>query len=60
MNYFADLQPSAIRDHNQELLLVVSRLRLEKHLRDNGQPRSGRTLAFIFERLMPRRERPAT
>jgi hypothetical protein len=59
MNYFADLQPSAIRDHNQELLREVSRLRLEKRLRDNRQPRSGRAFAVIFERLMPRRARPA-
>jgi hypothetical protein len=59
MNYFADLQPTAIRDHNQELLREVSRLRLEKRLRDNRQPRSGGALAFAFERLMPRRERPA-
>ncbi len=59
MNYFAELQPSTIRDHNQELLREMGRLRLEKRLRDNRQPRSDGTFAFIFERLMPRRPRPA-
>jgi hypothetical protein len=51
MNYLADLQPSAIRDHNQELLREMSRLRLEKRLRDNRLPRSGGAFAFIFESL---------
>ena len=50
MNYFADLEPFANRDHNQELHKVVSKLRLEKRLRDNLKLRTGR---LIFERLMP-------
>jgi hypothetical protein len=59
MNYFAEPQTSAIRDHNQELLREMSRLRFEKRLRDNRLPRSGGAFAFIFERLIPRRARPA-
>jgi hypothetical protein len=53
MNYFADLEPFAIRDHNEEVLREVSKLRLEKCLRDNCQPKSGRVGTFIFKRLMP-------
>jgi hypothetical protein len=53
MSYFADLEAFVIRAHNQELINEVSKLRLEKHLRDNHQPRSGRAFAFIFERLRP-------
>jgi hypothetical protein len=53
MSYFADLEPFVIRAHNQELINEVSKLRLEKRLWDNHQPRSGHAFAFIFERLMP-------
>jgi hypothetical protein len=53
MSYFADLEPFVIRAHNQELINEVSKLRLEKHLRDNHRPRSGRAFAFIFERMKP-------
>jgi hypothetical protein len=53
MNYFADLEPFAIRDHNEEVLREVRKLRLEKRLRDNCQPKSGRVGTFIFQRLMP-------
>jgi hypothetical protein len=53
MSYFADLEPFAIRDHNQEVLREVRKLRLEKRLRDNRQPKSGRVGTFIFRKLMP-------
>ena len=53
MSYFAGLEPYAIRCHNQEILREVSKRRLEKRLRDQHQPRSGRAYAFIFEQLMP-------
>ena len=53
MTYFAGLEPFAIRAHNEEVLEEVSRLRLEKRLREDRQPRSGRPHAFIFKRLKP-------
>ena len=53
MTYLTDLQPFAIRSRNEEVLKEVSKLRLEKRLRDNRRPRSGRAYALIFERLMP-------
>jgi hypothetical protein len=53
MTYFAGLEPFAIMAHNEELLREVSKLRLEKRLRDKRQPRSGRAFAFIFERVRP-------
>lgn len=59
MSYFADLEPCVIRDHNEGLLREMSKLRLEKRLRDNRQSRSGRAYAFILKRLMMRRARPA-
>ena len=59
MNYFADLQPFAISDHSQELHREVTKLRLEKRLRDSRLPSSRRAHAFIFKRLMPRRVRSA-
>ena len=53
MSYFAGLEPFAIRCHNQEILREVSKLRLEKRLRDQHQPRSGRAFTLIFKRLTP-------
>ena len=53
MTYFADFHPFAIRARNEEVLEEVSRLGLEKRLRDNRQPRSGRAYALIFERHQP-------
>jgi hypothetical protein len=53
MTYLTDLQPFAIRSRNEEVLKEVSKQRLEKRLRDNRQPRSGRAYVLIFERLMP-------
>jgi hypothetical protein len=53
MTYYAGFAPFAIRDHSEEVLREVSRLRLEKRLRENRQPKSGRVGTFIFQRLMP-------
>ena len=35
MTYYAGFELFAIRDHNEEMLREVSKLRLEKRLRDN-------------------------
>jgi hypothetical protein len=48
MTYLTDLQPFAIRSRNEEVLEEVSKQRLEKRLRDNRQPRSGRAYALIL------------
>jgi hypothetical protein len=53
MCYCAELENFAIRDHNQEIQREVSRLSLEKRLRDQRQPWSSRAFTFVFRRLMP-------
>ncbi len=53
MTHLTDLQPFAIRSRNEEVLKEMSKLRLEKRLRDNRQPRPGRTYALIFQQVMP-------
>jgi hypothetical protein len=53
MTYYAGFEPFTVKDHNEEVFKEVSRLRLEKQLRENQQPRSGRAFALIFERLKP-------
>jgi hypothetical protein len=53
MTYYAGFEPITVKDHGEEVLTEVSRLRLEKRLRENRQPRSGRVGTFIFQRLMP-------
>ena len=52
MNYFTTLELFVIRDHNEEVLGEVSKLRLEKRLRENRQPRSGRRFALSFRRML--------
>ena len=53
MCYFAELESLAARGHTQELQREVSRLRLEKRLRDQRQPWSSRVFTFFFRQLMP-------
>jgi hypothetical protein len=53
MTYYAGFAPLMIRDHNEEVLREVIKLRLENQLRENHQPRSGHAFAFILERLKP-------
>lgn len=53
MTYYAGFAHFTVKNHNEEVLREVSRLRLEKRLRDNRQPKSGRVGTFIFQRLMP-------
>jgi hypothetical protein len=56
MTHDAGFGPFAIRDHNEEVLREVSKLRLEKRLRENRRPRPSRRLALAFRRvlLLPR------
>ena len=53
MTYGASFAPFAIRDHNEEVLRDVRRLRLEKRLRENRRPRPGWRLALAFRRMVP-------
>jgi hypothetical protein len=53
MMYYAGFDTLAIREHNEGVLKEVSRLILEKRLRDNCQPRSGRPFAFTLRRILP-------
>jgi hypothetical protein len=53
MSYFADLEAFVIRAHNQELINEVSKLRLEKRLRENRRPRPSWRLARSFRRMKP-------
>jgi hypothetical protein len=53
MTYYADLAPSAIRDHNEEVLMEVRKLRLEKRLRENHRPRPNWRFALAFRRMLP-------
>ena len=52
MMYYAGFDTLAIREHNEGVLKEVSRLILEKRLRDNRQPRSGRPFAFTLRRIL--------
>ena len=53
MTYYAGFGFFAIRDHNEEVLREVSKLRLEKRLRENRRPRPSWRLALAFRRKMP-------
>ena len=46
--YYASFDPLAIKEHNGGVLKEVSKLLLEKRLRDNRQPRSGRPFALAM------------
>jgi hypothetical protein len=52
MMYYASFDPLAIREHNGGVLKEVSKLLLEKRLRDNRQPLSGRPFAFTLRRIL--------
>lgn len=53
MTYYAGFEPLGIRDHNEEVLREVSKLRLEKRLREAQEARSGRRFAIPFRRMLP-------
>jgi hypothetical protein len=52
MTYGAGFAPFAIRDHNEEVLREVRRLRLEKRLRENRRPQPSWHLALAFRRML--------
>jgi hypothetical protein len=52
MTYYTGFGPFAIRDHNEEMLREVRKLRLEKRLRRASQPRYGRRFALPFRRML--------
>jgi len=53
MTYYAGFGPFAIRDHNEEMLREVSKLRLEKRLRETRKPQSGQHFAYTLRRMLP-------
>ena len=54
MTYYAGFGPSAIRDHNEEVLSEVRKLRLQKRLRENRRSQAGRRFTFIRMLPLPR------
>ncbi len=54
MTYYAGFGSFAIRDHNEEILGEVRKLRLEKRLRETRQPQSGQHFAYTVRRILPR------
>ena len=53
MTHYADFGPFAIRDHNEEVLREVSKLRLEMRLREARQPQSGQHFVYTLRRMLP-------
>jgi hypothetical protein len=53
MTYYARFETFAIRDHNEEVLSEVRKLRLGKRLRENRRPRPSRRFAPAFRRMLP-------
>jgi hypothetical protein len=53
MTYYAGFAPFAIRDHTEEVLREVRKLRLEKRLRENRRPRPSWRFALAFRRMLP-------
>lgn len=53
MSYYPDFDPHFIREQNQGLRREVSTYRLEKRLRQNREPRSGRFVAFTSRGTLP-------
>jgi hypothetical protein len=53
MTHYADFAPFAIRDHNEEVLREVRKLRLEKLLRENRRPGPSRRFVLAFRRMLP-------
>jgi hypothetical protein len=56
MSHYPDLDAYHIRERNEGLLREVSILRLEKRLRENREPRSGRLAAFVSSGTLPLRK----
>ena len=52
MTYYASFETFAIRDHNEEVLRQVRKLRLEKRLRENRRPRPSWRFALAFRRML--------
>jgi hypothetical protein len=53
MTYYAGFEHFTIRDHNEEVRREVSKLRLEKRLRETRQPQSGQHLVYTLRRILP-------
>ncbi len=53
MSYYSDFDPYFIRERNEELRREVSTYRLEKRLRQNREPRSGRFVVFVSRATLP-------
>jgi hypothetical protein len=53
MTYYASFETFAIRDHNEEVLSEVSKLRLEKRLRENRRPQPSWRFALALKRMLP-------
>jgi hypothetical protein len=54
MTYCVGVEPFTLRDHNEEVLREVSKLRLEKRLREARQPQSGQHFVYTSRRMLPR------
>jgi hypothetical protein len=52
MTYYAGFAPFAIRDHNEEVLRKVTKLRLEKRLTEDRRPRPTWRFALAFRRMV--------
>ncbi len=53
MNHYMDFDPYLIRERNEKLRREVSTYRLEKRLRQNREPRSGRFVVFVSRGASP-------
>jgi hypothetical protein len=54
MSYHADFDLHVVKERNERIRREVQSLRLEKHLRQNGDPRSGAGLvAFVSKSTLP-------
>ena len=53
MTYYAGFEHLTIRDHNEEVRREVSKLRLEKRLRETRQPQSGQHFPYTLWRMLP-------
>jgi hypothetical protein len=47
MYHYMQFDPSLIRERNERMRAEASKLRLEKRLRKNREPHSGKSFAFI-------------
>lgn len=53
MSYYPDFDPHFIRGRNEGLRREVSTYRLEKRLRQNREPHSGRFVDFVSRSTLP-------